>query len=268
MKNYSKIPGTKLKKISEMKNLFKIKYALGFLLLTTILLTSCDLELQENYDYEPEFDPLQTLENFTAWEWMNTRNADFAEGDLVNEVGQEFNIYIEMIKTAGLISEFQVPGNDKTFLLLNNEAFLKNRSLIAELTEFNKNDLVDPLTRSRNDDIVLLGSDQIIGIFNQVDRQTLRDIILYHIVDERVEQVASLPEFRVDYNFQTKLSGVDGEITIQRDERYRLGINKANSLPDTSFDTNVVRHNYNFKNGIGYIINNYVQKTDLIKKNG
>jgi len=203
-----------------MKN---IKYTLFALLSLMILLPSCDLALQEG---------------------LQTRTQRNDEGGLI---GEEFNYMIAAIEKAGMVEEYNNSSiSERTYLMLNNNAFTGNGDVIALVTG---SATVEP------------GATPAQALEN-ADVEKLRTILQYHIVTTYVAQVPTLFEFGVNYIFQTLIPGEDGVIVMQRDDRYRIDINKAPApLPSTatSQPERVRAHNLVFQNGIGHVVADIVR---------
>jgi len=145
---------------------------------------------------------------------------------------------------ADMVDEFdQTNTTDRTYLLLNNNAFTGGGDVIAIVT----------------------GSDTI-GVnatatetMERVDTpeklEKLRTVLKYHIISTYVDQVPTLEERDTWYLFQTLIPGEDGLIALSRDHLWRIDINKSGApLPATatSQGERVRNHNYIFNNGIGH----------------
>jgi hypothetical protein len=209
-------------------------------LLIAITFASC-LPIQENYDFEPEIDAVDPFADGTAWDFIQSTTELSDEGSLV---GERFNYLAAAIKKADMVEEFdQTATTDRTYLLLNNNAFTGGGDVIALAT----------------------GSDTI-GV-NATPEQTmervdtpeklekLRTILKYHIIETYVAQVPTLEEKETWYLFQTMIPGEDGLIALKRDNLWRIQIN-LNGAPlpatATSQGERVRNHNYIFNNGIGH----------------
>ena len=201
---------------------------------------SC-LPLQENYDFEPEVDAEDPFANGTAWDFIQSATQLNDDG---NFVGEHFNFLAAAIKKADMIEEYnQTATSDRTYLLLNNNAFTGSGDVIALAT----------------------GSDTLgmnptaEGVMERVDTpekvEKLRTILKYHIIDAYVAQVPTLEERETWYLFQTLIPGEDGLIALKRDHIWRIAIN-LNGAPlpatATSQGERVRNHNYIFNNGIGH----------------
>ncbi|PQB08939.1 hypothetical protein BST83_00860 [Polaribacter filamentus] len=226
-----------------MKKLIKFKGVIT-LLAITMLVFGCDLELNPSY----EFDTTQNLEDpfdeITAWEWIQTRTALNDEG---NFSGDEMNYFIEAIKAAGMVDEYnQMDTTDRTYLLLSNNAFTGG------------GDIIQLVTGSRN----VPDGETPAETMARANLDKLRTILKYHIVTTYVNQVPVLFQAELDYVFQTLIPGDDGRIAFWRDARYNVTINRNSApLPSsaTSQNERISRYNYIFNNGIGHVINDPVR---------
>lgn len=222
-----------------MKKLKNINYLYIFLFGLIVSFSSCDLELQRGFDFEPEVDLTDPFADLTAWEWLQTRTARNDEGGLI---GEEFDYMIAAIEKAGMVEEYNDPSiTDRTYLMLNNNAFTGN------------GDVIDIVKGSPT-----VGEDATPAeVIDSADVEILKKILQYHIVTTYVAQVPTLFEFGVNYVFQTLIPGEDGIIVMRRDDRYRIDVNRSPApLPSTATSQNerVRGHNYVFQNGIGHII--------------
>ncbi|WP_164975194.1 fasciclin domain-containing protein [Lutibacter sp. HS1-25] len=201
-------------------------------------LTACDLGLQESFDFDPEVDLSDPLDKFTAWEWIQTKDQLTTDGKFD---GEQFNYFIAAIKAAGMEAEYSGANKNRTYLLLNNNAFTGTGDIIHIVT--GKSSVPAGET-----------PDQTMA---RADIEKLRTILKYHIVTTYIAQVPTLEERDVDYLFQTMIPGEDGLIAFRRDVLYRVTINREPApLPDVATkEWEAVRsHNYVFNNGVGHVI--------------
>lgn len=193
-------------------------------------MTSCDLPVQPEFEFESEIGELVTFEDQTVLEWMRS-DASIGANDNAN-----FDIMVSAIEATGLEDEYNDPNDRRTFLMLNNEAFNANGEIFAVLGV----DAIDSLDTD--------------GL------ERLRTILRYHIVDDYVDQGGeALPVLLVHYFFQTLIPGEEGIISFNRDERFRMNVNRADGLPGNARGTQVRQHNYVFSNGVGHHIRDYVR---------
>jgi len=213
-----------------MRNKFSIFRGLSALVPLLFLFISCDLPTQPKFEFDPGIAPLITFEDQTVLEWMSSDAA------VSGNANNNFNILVDAITLTGLESEYNGTGDRRTFLMLNNESFTGGGEIFSVLG------------------VTALDSLDADGI----DR--LRTILRYHIVEDYVDQgPEALPVLLTNYFFQTLLPGEDGRISFNRDERFRMNINRAIELPGSKRGTQVRNHNYIFSNGVGHHIRDYVR---------
>lgn len=215
-----------------MKNILNLIFKMGLLFSFLAAFTSCDLELQDTFEFNDELGPEITFDNQTVWEWLQTQKSPT---DTIM-VDDKFDLLIQAIEMTGMIEEYnQTTTNERTYLLLNNAAFIGDNDIIEVVTGEQDGDLAD------------------------ADLRILKNLLSYHIVTSYVDQVPTLFEYGVDYQFQTLIPGEDGEIYFRRDERYAITVNGANQLPASARQVGVFNHNYVFQNGIGHHLNGYTR---------
>lgn len=224
--------------------LINIKPTQILLLLAMVFsIAACDFGVQENFEFVPEVDDVDPFDQLTAWEFIQTQTELTEDGELN---GEKLNYFIAAIKKAGFEDEYnQTTTTDRTYLLLNNNAFTGGGDIIDIVTG------VDTIATGATPE----------ETFENVDTpeelETLRTILRYHIVTSYVAQIPTLFEFNVWYLFQTLIPGDDGLIAFSRDDRLRVTINRAPApLPSTALSQweRVRNHNYVFNNGIGHFI--------------
>lgn len=209
----------------------------------TFLLSSCDLGLQEEFDFKPEALSENPFENMTAWEWIQTRTTA-PTATTYNAL--EFDYFIEAIKKAGMQNEYdQIATKDRTYLLLNNNAFI------------GAGDIIQIVTGSAT----VPAGEKADVTMNKVDTPAelakLKAVLSYHIVTTYILQVPTLYKYDVDYLFQTLIPGNDGLIAFRRSPIYQITVNSQLApLPKTATDEfeGCLSHNYQFKNGIGHVL--------------
>ena len=210
-------------------------------LLLIVTLASCDLQLQENFEFEPEVDAENPFEDGTAWDFIQATTQFNEEGGIV---GEHFNYLEAAIEKAGMVDEFnQTNTTDRTYLLLNNNAFLGN------------NDVIDIITGSDTIGVGATPTETMERVDTPEKLEKLRTVLKYHIVETYIAQVPTLEVFDVWYLFQTMIPGEDGLIAFKRDFTWRIDINRNGApLPATatSQGERVRNHNYIFNNGIGH----------------
>ena len=213
-----------------MYNKYIRLFGLLILFAVAVMTTGCSLPVQPGFEFNSEVGELVTFENQTVLEWMRS---DAAVSPTVNN---NFDILVDAIALTGLEAAYSNNSESRTFLMLNNEAFTGGGEIFTVLG------------------VSALDSLDEAGI----DR--LRTILRYHIVDAYVDQGPdALPVLLTNYLFQTLIPGDDGMVSFNRDERFRMNINRAVGLPGTRRGTQVRNHNYVFSNGVGHHIRDYVR---------
>lgn len=202
------------------------------------LLASCDLQLQKPFEYEPELPPFTTFKDKTALDWLKTQKT----ADTAKTLNLErFDLMLAAIDSAGLRDEYTKSGDQRTFLLLNNGAFLGTSRIISVVGGTTSTTLLK------------------LPALTAANKLKLVNILKYHIIDAYVDQVKALPVADAHYDFKTLGAAPNDVISMRRDVRFNLTINGSPSLPTTKRTFTVFRHNYQFANGIAHIVNNYAQ---------
>jgi len=166
-----------------MKNLKSINYLYILLFCSTAFLSSCDLELQRGFDFEPEVDLTDPFADLTAWKWLQTRTTRTEEGGLI---GEEFDYMIAAIEKAGMVEEYNNASiTDRTHLMLNNNAFTGDGDVIDIVK--GSPDIAEGATPAE--------------VIDSADVEILKRVLQYHIVTTYVAQVPTLFEFGVNYVF-------------------------------------------------------------------
>lgn len=251
-----------------MKTYLKLKIGLVFCI--SLLLSSCDLELQDNFDFVQEVDTTDPFADITAWEFIQTRtalrsevsdnfNPDLEEDGPSNE---ELHYMIAAIKKAGFEDLYdQTETTERTYLLLNNNAFQGDGGIIDIVVERTPEEIEEDLVNAENG--IRLTPEQIVDrIDTPEELEIIKTILRYHIVTAYIDQVPTLFEKETPYIYQTLIPGDDGLIAFQRDSRWRIFINNPGSpLPATATSQRQIvrRHNYVFSNGIGHFLNGPVR---------
>lgn len=185
---------------------------------------SCDLEPQERFEYIRSVPPIPSFDTMTVLEFIQMRD--------------NLSIMERAIEITDLEAEYDGTngGGERTFMMLDNRAFTDGGEILQRL--------------AGNRNAVYIDS---------VDVDELRDILRYHILDQYVDQGPdNLPVLFTDYFFQSLLPGPDGLMSINRDERFRLRVNDAPSLPERRKGTLIREHNYVFSNGIAHLTRDYL----------
>lgn len=197
-------------------------------MLLTVVLTGCDLELQDGFEYDSQVEPQFTFGETTAWEWLQT-----------NPQG-EFDYMIEAIQLTGLEDEFNSASLERTFFLIKDLGFTHNGGILKQ--EFGSNSI--PLA--------------------DVDPVKLRNIMMYYILDTYVDQGPDeLEVLDVDYNFNTLSEDPNNSyMTVRRTWAHVLNLNKSTDITSATKREGIVRlHNYIFSNGnaVGHMVDRHVR---------
>lgn len=205
----------------------------------SVSIVGCDLSLQKGYEFNPEVDLVEPYDGITAWDFIQSQQ-ELTEEGLID--GDKFNYLVAAVERAGMVEEFNNTSiTDRTFILLNNNAFTGGGDVIQLVT--------GSATVEEGET-----PEQVMA---RADVDVLKLVLEYHIITTFVAQIPTLYEFNVWYTFQTLIPGEDGLIALKRDNRYRVEINRAPApLPSsaTSQWERVNLHNYRFNNGIAHII--------------
>lgn len=208
-----------------------------------LLLSGCDLPLQETFDFKPEALTENPFENMTAWEWIQSRSNSATKAPYV---ATEFDYLEAAIIKADMVDEFnQVATKDRTYLLLNNNAFL------------GAGDVINIATGSATVPAGQTAAETMAKVDTPAELAKLKTVLRYHIVTTYILQVPTLFKQDTDYLFQTLIPGADGLISFRRSPIWQIEINAPESPLSALANAEsefVLNHNYQFKNGIGHVV--------------
>lgn len=234
-----------------MKNIIKSTV----LLCLAISLNSCELELQDTFNFESEPVFSDPYAEKTAWEFIQSLNGVNEEGNLD---GEHFQYMEAAIQKAEMVDEYsQTKDTLRTYLLLNNNAFTGEGNVIEIITGLEG--------AQREEAEQNLSPDEVMDLVDTPAKlESLKTLLKYHITSDYVQQVPTLAVSGTFYVFQTLISGDDGLIAYRRDDDWDISINANGApLPKTAtandWNENVRNHNYVFNNGIGHILNDPVR---------
>jgi len=252
-----------------MKTLLKIIILVGI----TTGFHSCTLQQQDEFDFVPENNFADPFGNTTAWDYIQTRttNAIIDDENRKELNGEELDFMIAAIKHVGYQDLYSQTATNRTYLLLNNNAFTGNnrdRDLIRAVTGRTQG------TRSRVNADTLMASITEPGQINK-----LKAFLKHHIIEEEVAQVPKITIFDKDFIFKTLLpqvnidpntgeatglSDLKAEIALRRNIEWKMEVNNANAplistAVERGFNEKVRVHNYVFSNGVGHYLNDTVR---------
>ena len=242
-----------------MKTFVKIKIVL--LLCISVFFSSCELGLQDNYEFESGAVFIDPYENNTAWEFIQLLKGVNEDGTFD---GEHFQYMEAAIRKAGMVEDFnQTADTLRTYLLLNNNAFTGGGDVIQIVT----GSAATTITETINGQDVerVLTPDEVMERVDTPEKlEKLRTLLKYHITLDYVQQVPTLAVSETFYIFQTLIPGEDGLIAYKRDADWDIAVNHFGApLPATAYqggwNENVRNHNYVFLNGIGHIISDPVR---------
>lgn len=213
-----------------------------------LLISGCDLPLQEEFDFKPEVDTPNPYENLTALEWLElSTTPELADNGRYNPL--EFNYFIAAIKKAGMEEEYtQTNNKERTYIALQNRAFYNNSGALREIT----GSAALPPNQSADDYM-----EQNIDTPEKLEK--LKRLIQYHIVTSYVLQT-DLTVRDTDYLFQTLLPGEDGIIALRRDVILQIRSNHPEApLSETALTGFGFYHNFQLNNGIAHVFRTYTR---------
>lgn len=188
------------------------------IILIVLLLNSCEkLALQRSFDFDQNDHPTVVPPfNITIYAFMTQH--------------VEFDSMVVAVKRAGMEDIFEGGADDKTVLLLRNEAvmeFLKKQGFTS---------------------------------IDQVPVSKLQNLLKYHVITTRFTQ--NDLNVQTFYVFHTLVDGDNGLINVWKFRQYwTIEINSGGpNLPSTAKSANVYLHNYEFTNGVGHQMQHYVRR--------
>lgn len=194
----------------------------GLLMLLLIIssLTSCDLQRQRQFEFDPEIPPQVTFD-MTALEFLQMHPDD------------DFHYLDSAIALTGMEAEYSSNESRRTYLLLKDRAFTDRGEILQQVSG---------------------ATDTPLDSLDATQIERLRYALRYHIIDAYIENgFDPLNVLFQDYFFQTLIPGEEGLISINRDDRFRLHVNDSNALQGTKKGGRVNEHNYIFTNGVAHL---------------
>lgn len=252
-----------------MKTYFKI----SILSIIALIMTSCTLDLQDEFNFKPDVNDNDPFENLTAWEFIQQRRTNsIADPETGARRLDDNNLdYLRAAIEAAGFESLYMANTTRTFLFLSNRAFINGNN-------------------DRNPNVIINGSrgtaprtvnvDTYFEDLEPEQMNRLKAILLYHIIEgEQLDQLQAFPTINVVRKFNTllpqvtldendaplELSDSPSEIALERRLEFKLTINPdtADLIPsalDDDFDSrNVAIHNFVLSNGIGHFIEGAVR---------
>lgn len=221
--------------INKVKGLFGV----GAMLL---LLASCDLSLQEEWEYVREPFGNQPT-GMTAFEWMQMINSNSTYND--DDGIPQFEFMLQAIERAGVQDLYNDPTASRTFFLLRNNAFNGGGQFLAHTTGDNDNPI------------------------DSVSADRLEHALRYHLLEESLSQ-NDVPKNDTHLYYQTLVPGDTGVMEINKrlfNQQIRINTSIArvgapnipSTMPSSSRGRGVDLHNFIFTNGVGHQLNGYVR---------
>lgn len=235
--------------------------------------SACTLDVQDSFDFTPEFIDEDPFENQTAWEFIQDQqtNALIDDQNRKRVNGDKLDFLAAAIRRVGYQDFYnQTATSDRTYLFLNNNAFTGNNR---------ERDIIRLITGSTQGGASLVNADTLMASITEPDQiNMLKAVLRYHIVSTFVAQVPTLTIFDRDFLYKTFLPVLEldedgnpisltndlADIAFQRDTRWDITLNSASApLPETANsrdqEETVRIHNIVLNNGIGHFINEPVR---------
>lgn len=188
-----------------------------------IILSSCDLALQEPFEFKKIDDTQFTFGETTALQWLEEQPRG------------EFGYMVECIKVTGLEDEYNSMDQERTFFLIKDRGFTGSQGIFPK--EFGL----------KGDRIPLI--EEINGLSLDI-RLKLKNILLYNILPEYVEQNSKkILKIETPYTFNTLCTDENNktlEIHSTIDLLMRINFYGKNS---DKLNQEIKLHNYIFSNG-------------------
>ncbi|WP_116106090.1 hypothetical protein [Lewinella sp. IMCC34191] len=201
-------------------NRYTLAFPLLLLLTGLITLSGCDLERQRQFEFDPDIAPQVTFD-MTALDFIRSHPAD------------DFNYLDSAITLLGMEAEYESNPDPRTYILLKDAAFT------------DRGDILQQITGATDTSLDSLDGEQL---------ERLRYVLRYHIIEDYIENgFDPLVVVYRDYFFQSLIPGPEGIVSVNRDDRFRLGINQSDDLQGTKRGGRLGEHNYIFTNGVAHL---------------
>jgi len=185
-----------------------------------LIFSSCDLEIQDAFEFKNVDNDQYTFEETTAWEWLQTNpNA-------------EFDYMIECIKVTELEDEYNSANLKRTFFLIKDAGFTSGSGVFKK--EFG----------------ISAPSVENIKNLSESDIQKLKNVLEYNILGEYLEQNSKkILKTLIPYRFNTLSEDPNNSyIEIHSTNEYLLRMNFYGRNSNKLYQE-VKLHNYIFSNG-------------------
>ena len=248
---------------------------------------SCDLDLQDNNRFKNEsISNNNPFEGISAYEFITTTGSELTtndDGEPILNRNFGFNYMAISVEKTGLVDLYNnASASGRTFFLLNNVAFTSNdvrfgprgpEPGVFRTVNNNRNFAVrSDETPEETIDRLLNDSPERIEI--------LRQILLYHIIDEPVTQndISRTGAWDTFNTLQLDAIGNPQPISLTKnfDQDIRINgrtvseMNRDQLTPSPRSDfsqtrpVEAIQHNIIFNNGVGHTIGNYAANESFI----
>lgn len=249
-----------------MKNIYKLITLVVF----TIFISACTLDVQDSFEFKPEIDDTDPFKGATAWSYIQQeRSVGTPDDDGGIPLDRDrYDFMAAAIKHVGYENLYNQRGTtNRTYLLLNNNAFTGSN---------NRNDIMRLVTGST------VGAGGRINVQAEIAKITepeqinmLKAILRYHIVTTSVAQVPTISVSEKHFLFETLLpipvKDEDDVVTGLSDDLAPIAFIKTtdwlvsvnapgepkaplpvDALASSDGNASVRVHNLVFNNGIGH----------------
>ena len=241
-----------------------------------ILLSACTLGLQDNFQPdETDFPNIDPFKDQTAWEFIQTETTPgVLDSDGRKQLSlDKLDFFIEAIKHVGYEDLYNQNSTERTYMLLNNNAFMGNVGSTTEILPFLLNE------NFRNG--AAFNAEEVISRITDPGKiNILKAILKYHIIGDFVNEhtlilneknfvfKSILPNVILNENGEAiRLSNNFADVHLRRTTDLILQINGPATLAPEEFRFNVTQqairtHNLLFKNGVGHYLSNFAAVQD------
>lgn len=243
----------------------KIFYKTLKFALLAVLFSACTLDVQESFEFKEEFPNTDPFKNQTAWSFIQSQSTP----GILDDLGQKtldlekFDFLAAAIKFVGYEDLYNQSSANRTYLLLNNNAFMGNRNSDTEIIPLLLGISIGTNTRVNAEEVIN-------SITDPAKINMLKAILKYHLIDEYVDQ-RTLTIFEKNFLFESMLrvATVDGDgnatglsetfadVHFRRRPDLQMSINGEDTdVPEefrfTGTNGGIRKHNIIFNNGVGH----------------